>query len=42
MLFEITDLIEGSNIITVPNEVKGVRILSINHNGRLVTKKLVF
>ena len=42
MYFDITTLIEGSNIINIPAEVSGMRILTINNNGRLITKKLVF
>lgn len=42
MYFDITTLIEGSNIINIPGDVSGVKILTINNNGRLITKKLVF
>ncbi|MBD3636709.1 MAG: T9SS type A sorting domain-containing protein [Crocinitomicaceae bacterium] len=40
--FELTSLVEGSNLITIPADVKGVRILCVNINGQRITKKLVF
>ena len=37
-----TSIIEGSNIITLPNGLSGVYVLSINYDGQRITKKLVF
>lgn len=42
LYFDITTLVEGGNMITIPAEIKGVRILTINNNGQRITKKLVF
>ena len=40
--FNLSNLNEGDNLITVPTRINGVHILSINVDGNRVSKKLVF
>ena len=37
-----TSIVNGSNIIALPTNLKGIHILVLNINGKQITKKLVF
>lgn len=42
VFYEVIDLLPGSNMVALPNGLKGIHVLTINMNGEQITKKLVF
>jgi hypothetical protein len=42
VFFKTTSILKGSNLVTLPSDLKGVHVISVNVNGERISKKLVF